>query len=151
MFKWLGLALAIAALGGAGSAGAEPERIELAWMAGDWLAKTPESWTEERWSSPRGGVMLGTSLSGKGGAANGYEFLRLARGADGTLAYHASPGGAPAVAFRLVRSAANEAVFENPAHDFPQRIAYRRAGDVMTATISDISGGKAMSWRFERQ
>ncbi len=35
----------------------------------------------------------------------------------------------PSSAFRLTRSTREEALFENPSHDFPSRLAYRRRGD----------------------
>jgi hypothetical protein len=37
------------------------------------------------------------------------------------------------------------------AHDYPQRIAYVRDGDMLTATISAIDGSKAMRWTFRRR
>lgn len=43
------------------------------------------------------------------------------------------------------------ATFENPAHDFPQRIVYRRTGDSMVATISALNGSNAMSWTYMRR
>ena len=46
-----------------------PARVgDLAWMSGRWqtAAAADGSWTEEVWSSPRGGVMLGYSRSGRG-------------------------------------------------------------------------------------
>jgi hypothetical protein len=134
--------------------GAAPEtkRAEdLGWLAGTWLAEEAGGdWTEERWSRPRGGAMLGTSLSGKGGEAGWFEFMRIAAGEDGRLAFHASPGGAPASAFPLVSSGKREAVFENPAHDYPARIVYRREGDVLSAAISGPGGTKPRSWRFRK-
>ena len=39
------------------------------------------------------------------------------------------------VAFRLVRHDAASAIFENPAHDYPQRIVYTREGDTLTAEV----------------
>jgi len=45
----------------------------------------------------------------------------------------------------------SSAAFENAAHDFPQHIAFRRAGATTTATISAIDGGRAMSWTLERR
>lgn len=134
-------------------AGADEERDagDLAWLAGDWAVEEAGRWTEERWAGPRGGVMLGTSLSGRGDRATGFEFMRIAAGADGALAFWGSPGGSPAVPFRLVRASGTEAVFENPAHDYPQRIVYRREGDLLTATISAIDGTGARSWRYARR
>ena len=135
--------------------GAAPEakRAEdLGWLAGSWVAEEAEgNWTEERWAKPRGGVMLGTSLSGKGGEAGWFEFMRIAAGEDGRLAFHASPGGAPASAFPIVASGKNQVTFENPAHEYPTRIVYRRDGNVLNATISGPGGAKARSWRFRRK
>ena len=42
---------------------------------------------------------------------------------DGRLAYTAHPAGQPTATF-LSRPSAGQVVFENPAHDFPQRVGY---------------------------
>ncbi len=134
-------------------AGASPAATvdDLAWMAGAWSREEGGRWTEESWTGPRGGVMLGHSRSGRGETVREFEFLRIAADADGTLAYFAQPGGRPPVAFRLVRREGTSAVFENAAHDYPQRIEYRRDGETMTATISAIDGSKPMRWTFRRR
>lgn len=131
---------------------APPARAdELGWMSGLWLAESAGRWTEESWSAPRGGVMLGHSRTGREDVLREFEFLRIAPGADGVLAYLAQPGGRPAVSFRLVARERTSATFENPQHDFPQRIRYVRDGDSLTATISAMDGSNAMSWTFRRQ
>jgi hypothetical protein len=134
--------------------GAAPEakRAEdLGWLAGTWVAEEAEGrWTEESWAAPRGGVMLGTSLAGQGDKAGWFEFMRIAPGKDGRLAFHASPGGAPASAFPLVASGAREATFENPAHDYPTRIEYRRSGNSLVAKISGPGGANPRAWRYRR-
>jgi hypothetical protein len=124
---------------------------DLAWMSGTWASGDPARWTEEHWSAPRGGTMMGYSRSGRGEALREWEFLRIAPGPDGALAYQAQPGGRPAVLFRLVAHDGASATFENPAHDFPQRIRYVRDRETMTATISRIDGSNAMSWSFRRR
>lgn len=146
--------LAIAALGLLLMGQAPPPAAsinDLAWLSGRWLSETNGRWTEESWSSPRGGVMLGHSRAGRGDAMREFEFLRIAPGADGALAYVAQPGGRPPVVFRLVARDAASATFENPQHDFPQRIRYVRDGESLTATISRIDGTGAMMWTFRRQ
>lgn len=133
-------------------AASAPAKIDdLAWMAGQWATEKDGRWTEESWTAPRGGVMLGLSRSGRGDALREFEFLRLQVGADGTVAYIAQPGGQPPVAFRLVAHDRASATFENGAHDYPQRIRYARTGETMTATISRIDGSKAMSWAYRRR
>ena len=124
---------------------------DLGWLAGDWVSEADGRWTEEGWASPRGGVMLGYSRSGRGEALREFEFIRIAAGADGALAYIAMPQGGAPVAFALVRHDKTSATFENAAHDYPQRIAYARSGDTLTATISAIDGSKARSWTYRRR
>jgi hypothetical protein len=43
-------------------------------------------------------------------------------------------------------------IFVNPGHDFPQRVSYRREGDVLTARIDGQIDGEArsMEWRYRR-
>lgn len=134
-------------------AGASPAATvgDLGWLAGDWVSEPDGRWTEEAWTSPRGGVMLGVSRSGRGDSLREFEFLRIVAEDDGTPAYIAQPGGRPPVTFRLVRRERTRATFENPAHDYPQRIVYARDGDTLTATISAIDGSKARSWSYRRR
>ena len=124
---------------------------DLAWMAGQWTREAGDRWTEESWTLPRGGVLLGHSRSGRGDSLREFEFLRVQAGADGVPAYIAQPGGRAPVVFPLVRRDGMSATFENPAHDYPQRIAYARDGNTMTATISLIDGSKPMRWTFRRR
>ena len=124
---------------------------DFAWLAGQWVSEAEGRWTEESWAAPRGGEMLGHSRSGRGDALREFEFLRIAAGPDGVPAYIAQPGGRAPVAFTLVRYDATSATFENAAHDYPQRIAYARSGDTLTATISRIDGSKPMRWVYRRR
>jgi Domain of unknown function (DUF6265) len=58
-----------------------------------------------------------------------FEYLRIeSRGSD--IYYVAHPKArTPGTDFKLTRLTRQEAVFENPAHDFPKRIIYRKSGD----------------------
>ena len=124
---------------------------DLAWMAGSWMQEKDGRWTEEYWTVPRGGVMLGASRSGRDGTLREFEYLRVQVDANGAISYIAQPGGAAPVAFRLAQHDGANATFENAAHDYPQRIRYVREGDTLTATISAIDGSKAISWTFRRR
>lgn len=135
-----------------GQAAPAPDVGTLRWMSGHWEVLTAQArWTEEHWSVERGGVMLGFSRTLSGTRLSEFEFLRIQAGTDGVPVYVAQPGGRPPVAFRLAAHDANSATFENPAHDFPQRIRYVRTGDAMVATISAMDGSNAMSWTYRRQ
>jgi len=131
---------------------APPERAsldELAWLAGAWRSETSSGWTEERWAPPRGGVMLGTSLSGQGDKATFFEYMRIAADASGVISFWGAPNGQPAVPFRLVSASRYALVFEDPQHDFPTRIAYRRSAKRLVATVSGPGGSGAQSWSFQ--
>lgn len=122
---------------------------DLAWMSGQW--QSADGTTEEAWTAPRGGMMLGVGRTVQGGIVREYEFLRLQAGADGVPVYWASPNGVPPVGFRLSQAGPSSATFDNPAHDYPQRIRYRRDGETLVATISAIDDSHATSWTYRRR
>ena len=118
------------------------------WMAGAWSNADGESWTEEFWTHPRGGIMIGASREGRGETLRTWESIRILRKADGTLAYVPMPNGGASVEFAMVRQDARSIEFANPAHDFPQRIRYWREGDVLHAEIALLDGGRAIRWSY---
>ncbi len=142
-------ALLMAALGAAdpGARQAPATLDGLGWLAGTWVAERDGRWTEEHWIAPRGGVMLGVNRSGGPTGTARFEFLRL-QADEGGVTYWAMPGGKTAVAFRLASLTGQHAVFENPAHDYPTRIEYRRDADHLDATISGPEGARVMTWRW---
>lgn len=77
-----------------------------------------------------------------------FEYLRIEK-ANSEPVYVAQPGGRPPVHFALHRASDQHLIFANDAHDYPQRISYRRQGDELNATISAADGENAMefAWR----
>lgn len=125
---------------------------QLAWLAGSWAsdAGAPVA-HEEHWMSPRGGAMVGMHRTVKGERMVEFEFIRIQE-QGGTLVYLASPGGRPPTTFTLSEIGPERVVFENPAHDFPQRVIYARAGDRLTARIEGTRDGRtqSMEWTWAR-
>lgn len=114
----------------------------LAWLAGCWAADGGEPGSVEQWMAPAGGAMLGMSRTVRGGRVAEHEFLQIRTDAAGALEYVAKPSGQPGARFALVRLTDTEAVFENPGHDFPQRIVYAQAGPGrLAARIEGSRGG----------
>jgi Domain of unknown function (DUF6265) len=70
------------------------------------------------------------------------------RETDGTLAFWAIAGDQRPVRFVATQKTAEEIVFENAAHDYPQRIHYWREGKELKAEISLIDGNKATEFSF---
>lgn len=118
---------------------------DLAWLSGCWAREDAEPGSEEHWTSPAGGVMLGMSRTLRGGKVIEYEFMEIRELSAGRLAYVAHPSRQAEATFPLLRSVAGEVVFENPAHDFPQRIIYRLPADPgrLIARIEGEQGGKS--------
>ncbi len=123
----------------------------LSWLAGYWLDCSGGREASETWSDPRAGLIVGHSVTVRNGRS-GFESARIGPLKDGGLAYFAQPGGAPATPFRLIDSGPQRAVFANPDNDFPHRIIYERAGDVLTARIegADDDENRSVQWRFNR-
>jgi hypothetical protein len=119
------------------------------WMQGCWQATGAEAGSGEQWTSAAGGSMLGMSKTVKGGKTVAFEFVRIAEVEPGKLGYIAQPSGAAPTTFVLLRHSDTEFVFENLAHDFPQRVMYRRVGDkLLHARIEGTSKGKHKSIDF---
>jgi hypothetical protein len=98
---------------------------DLAWLSGCWAAANQQKGSGELWMSPAGGTMLGISRMVGDGKTIDFEFLRIVQTDDGGLVYIASPSGQDTIGFALISLGEAEVVFENPSHDFPQRIIYR--------------------------
>lgn len=124
---------------------------QLAWLSGDWVSERDGRWAEEQWSTPRGGLMLGTGRSGKGERATGFEFMRIALDRGGKVVFWGSPGGSAPVPFHLVEAGARSVAFANPNHDFPKRISYRRNGDTLTAVVSGDTSANTQAWTYRRR
>ena len=125
---------------------------QLTWLAGSWSGTSGTSTIEEHWTAPAGGAMLAVARTIRGERMRAFEFLRIEE-REGSLSYLAMPNGrSPATEFRLALIGERTATFENPAHDFPQRIRYTLTADgALEATISAMSGDKAQTFRFRRQ
>lgn len=138
-----GLALASGAANAAGPA--------FDWLAGHWCGGTEQRQIEEVWLPQAGGALLGMSRTLAGDSTESFEFMRLVpSGKD--AGFHVQPNGVPATLFTISSQGRGWVVFENPAHDFPNRIEYRRDGDALKAAISGpVEDGKQHEIRFDYQ
>jgi hypothetical protein len=121
------------------TAAAEIESLD--WLAGCWRSEEDGRTSEECWTPSSGGMLLGVHRDvGPRGAA--FEFLRIAAEGE-TVSYFASPSGRAPTAFRLVESGERRVVFENPDHDFPQRLIYWLEGkNRLRARAESFTGGE---------
>jgi hypothetical protein len=117
-------------------------------LAGCWERNDRGSIFAEMWMKPAGTSIMGTGRTVKNGKTADYEYLRIEQRED-AIYYVAKPrANAQETAFKLVKWAANDFVFENPEHDFPQRILYKINGDSLTARIEGTRNGKTSAFDF---
>jgi hypothetical protein len=140
----------VALLTAATAAGAKEPQLP-GWMAGCWEQREGDRWTEECWTGPRGGTMLGVSRTGRGDKLLEWEMLRIEQGEAGQFAYLAAPGGEGWTRFDGVQEHGPGVAFVNRTNDYPQRIRYWRDGAGLHAEIAMADGTKARRWRFRRR
>ncbi len=121
---------------------------KLGWLAGCWSRASGSTLIEEQWMKPRAGIMLGMGRTVRAGKIVDYESMQiLERG--GTLVYAAQPSGQPAAEFVARKYDGAFVRFENPTHDFPQRVIYGPgAGDSLFARIEGAMQGKQQGIDF---
>jgi len=96
--------------------------------------------------------MLGIHRDMRPGMPPFFEFLRIEE-REGGLVYMASPRGRDATPFKMAELEPRKVVFENPEHDFPQRVMYWLEGeDTLHARIEGTNQGRAgaSEWAWKR-
>lgn len=150
MIRRMTIVLALTGLFALPLAAEEDPLAALAWIAGTWEGKSGNVRTEEHWTRPAGGLILGVHRDLFDSGRYFFEYLRIEkRGSD--IFYIAMPNGENKTEFRLTELDDHRVVFENPEHDFPQKIVYVREGDTLTATIEGFANGERRSsgWRWK--
>ena len=120
---------------------------DVAFLAGCWRSEKGGRVVEEHWLAPAGGTLMGVGRTVSAGKTTEHEFLQIRDLADG-LTYIAKPSGQPEASFRATSKSAGEIVFENPAHDFPQKITYRLTGDTLMARTEGTMNGRTRAIDF---
>jgi hypothetical protein len=135
--------------------------MDLAFLTGAWVTDIENGRrTEELWTTPDGGTMLGVSRTIAIGDDEendrrtvAFEFLRIEHTGDDEIIYYAAPAGRdPPTPFTLIQRSPTRFVFENPEHDFPRRIIYEQQRDGLLLRIEGVENGEAKSsaWFLRR-
>jgi hypothetical protein len=121
----------------------------LAWIAGCWQSE--DGATREVWRAAADTHLFGHSVSTKGGEVSFFEHLRIAKNQDaGGYTLSAYPSGVGPSDFASASVDEHHISFENPAHDYPQKITYTREGNRMTGIISLVDGTNSNVWNYVR-
>ena len=122
---------------------------DLHWLAGCWASLDGEAGSGEQWMPPAGGTLLGVSRTVRKGCTVAHEFLQIREIEPGKIAYIAKPSGQSEATFPLKSAGKREVVFEDPEHDFPQRVIYRLGEDgTLQASIEGLSKGQLRTIEF---
>jgi hypothetical protein len=127
------------------------ELDKATWLIGTWQMIMDDQTTTETWQRQNDSTLSGTSCTLIGADTVSYETLSLTQnGSD--LFYIPTVSGQnnnEPVKFRLTGSTDELLIFENPEHDFPQKITYNRlADDSLFAEISGKIDGEVMEIGF---
>lgn len=148
MFASIAVALTLAAA----ALAPQPTVQDLAWMAGDRVQSSAASEVREVWIGPGAdGILLGMSLTTRARGGGEFEYMRITALPDGRLAYIVKPSGQAEAVFPLKSYENRRVVFEDLAHDFPQRIIYWDKGNgAVGARIEGKIDGqdRAMEWAY---
>ena len=115
------------------------------WLLGNWENKLPEGNLSESWEKKDDSTFVGHSYFIKEKDTMSIESIELLqKGED--LFYIPTVKGQnndKPVTFKLTTATAMEFTFGNLAHDYPQKIVYKKAGpNDLIATISGTQQGK---------
>lgn len=129
---------------------AQTEIDKVSWLNGIWKRTNTRagSSAEESWTK-KGDQLVGYGVTKKGNDTSFVEKIQILS-KDKKLFYVADvPGNKAPVYFEITSAGENGFVCENPEHDFPKKIEYKRTGNKLVATIS--GNGKSFDYIFEKQ
>ena len=136
------LALSALLLLPASTAAQTSDIADLDWMQGCWIHDTGEWIIEEQWMAPRGDALVGMSRTSLRDSLRNYELVVIRADTSG-IRFEAHPSGQASAVFHSVEQRPDRIVFENPGHDFPQRIGYEADGpDRLTGWIEGLEKGE---------
>ena len=130
----------------------EKEKIKAAnWLLGNWENKAVDGNLTEYWKKVNDSTFQAQSYFVKEKDTLHFESITLQQKGE-MLTYTTTVEGQnndKPVAFKLTTATEKQMVFENPKHDYPQKISYTQiTPDSLVAKISGIQQGKPSSEQF---
>lgn len=121
---------------------------KMTWLEGIWENKTPDGTLTETWTKVNDSTYNGKTLFIKEKDTIHNEEIVLSQ--KGEMLYYTptvtGQNNDEPIEFKMTNSTENEFVFENPKHDYPQKIVYKKLNSTnLVATISGKQLGKASS------
>ena len=148
MPKLLGMLFLMAASNESYSQKAE----ELRWLVDTWTIDTGQGLVVEKWQILNDSTLSGSSVFVKTGKDTiPQELLELSH-RKGQWTYISTVQGQnnnQPVPFKMIFLKDTEFICENPTHDFPQRVSYRRIRRELFASIEGRKNGKFRKENFD--
>lgn len=128
------------------------EKIKAAnWLLGNWESKSVDGNLTETWKKVNDSTFEAQSYYVKEKDTLHFESITLQQKGE-ELTYSTAVKGQnndKPVTFKLTTATQKQIVFENPKHDYPQKISYTQiTSDSLVAKISGIQLGKPSSEQF---
>jgi hypothetical protein len=121
------------------------ELDKLAFLQGCWAGSD----TFEMWMKPEAGSMMGAGRTVRNGKLFNTEFFSVTETAEGVTLNVLLKLGGPVTQFKAKEITDSSVVFENPTHDFPQRVIYRKSTDgSLLGRIEGIDKGKERAFSY---
>lgn len=124
---------------------------KASWLIGTWQNTSNDGTLTEKWNKLNDSVLIGNTNLIAGNDTLFSENIRLFE-RNKKLYYTpivSDQNDGKAVSFVLTKTSKNELIFENPRHDFPQKISYKRIGSAsLIAVVSGTKNGKVAMETF---
>jgi hypothetical protein len=121
------------------------ELDKLAFLKGCWSGSD----TFEMWMKPDAGSIMGAGRTVRNGKLHNSEFFSVTETADGVTLHVLLKLGGSVTQFKAKELTDSSVVFENPAHDYPQRVIYRKNADgSLLGRIEGVSEGKERAFDY---
>jgi len=128
------------------------QKADMKWLIGTWKLNTGRGTIVEKWKLVNDSTLSGKSVFVKSpGDSMLQETLEMTL-RKGQWSYTSTVQGQndnKPVSFKVIFLKGNEFISENPAHDFPQRIAYRRIKNMIYASIEGKNNGRYSKQNFD--
>jgi hypothetical protein len=125
---------------------------QFSWLVGTWKMNAGSGYVIEQWKQLNDSTFRGKSLFVKApGDSMLQESIELSF-RKGEWSYNPTvvdQNNRQPVKFQVIFIGKGEFICENPVHDFPQRIAYRRIKNSLFASIEGTRNGKYAKVNFD--
>lgn len=122
---------------------------KMNWLLGNWENEMPEGVLTETWTKENDSTFSGTTYFIINKEDTVHSETIILKQLNDELLYRPTVKGQnndEPVDFKLSSESENSFSFENPKHDYPQKIVYKKVNETsLVATISGIQQGKQSS------